>query len=143
MKSPVMVDGDKLTFHPFFGHRTVVPLPGMAKIQGSGHATIGNKKVCVQGDEHRVIVPANYLIPGYTPGTGSIIILSLDKDQVMSWCTSERPVIVRGPLLTTFIALFIPLLPALGPPPGLIPDIPAPTPGVGLLRPSQRRVRAG
>ncbi|MBV8042099.1 hypothetical protein [Pluralibacter sp.] len=140
MRSPVMVDGDTLTFIPLFGHRTVIPPPGTAKILGSGHATIDGKKVCVLGDERNVVVPAIYLIPGYTPGQGLITIKELDEEQVMLWCTSDAPVITRGPLLTKFSALFTPTILATI---SGVPDSPTPSEGKGFLRPSQRWVRAG
>ncbi|WP_455872279.1 hypothetical protein [Serratia proteamaculans] len=141
MMSLVIVNGDNLEFDKMFGNRQVT-ITGIAKISGSGHATIGNKKMCVLGDEKKVMLPATYSIAGYSaPGQGMVTITALNGTQFIPTCTSIAPLITEGQ--GTFSALFTPTVPAIGPPPSNVPDVPAPTPGTGKLKHSQGYVKAG
>lgn len=139
MSKYIVVDNDALLFDPAFGHRTV-SITGPAKIKGSGKATIGNKKICVLGDEKKVSLNATYTIPGFSPGQGKVTISALTPGQPLAWCFSGQPVIAVG---QKFIALFTPTNPAKGPPPGNTPDPTAPTPGTGKFVNSQQFVNAG
>ncbi|MNJ18643.1 hypothetical protein D3C77_129490 [compost metagenome] len=141
MMSWVIVDKDKLEFDEKFGNRTV-SIVGNAEISGSGHAEIKGKKVCVLGDEKKVVLQATYTIEGYqSPGNGLVTINALNGSQFTQGCTSNAPLIIEGE--GTFVALFTPTAPAIGPPPASIPDVPAPTPGTGKLKHSQDWVKAG
>lgn len=141
MMSLVIVDKDNLEFDQKFGNRTV-SIIGSATISGSGHAEIGNKKVCVLGDEKKVVLQATYTIEGYvSPGQGLVTITALNGSQFTPGCTSNAPLIVEGE--GTFAALFTPTTSAIGPPPASTPDVPAPTPGTGKLKHSQDSVKVG
>jgi len=81
MSDFILIDGDIVNFLPNFGAAVVVVQPG--KIKGSGPATIGKKKICVDGDEKDVSVPnCIYITPQYSiPGTGTLKIDVLAKNQ--------------------------------------------------------------
>lgn len=141
MTSAVIVDGDMMAFESLFGNRTVI-LVSPPIIQGSGHATIGNKKVCIEGDEAKVQLNATYTTSSHTvPGTGIIRIKALDRSQLASECKSTAALITKGQ--QKFTAMFTPLVPAMTPPPSSTPDSSAPSDGKGEFTASQSWVKAG
>jgi hypothetical protein len=77
----VLVDSDKAIFQPNFGAATVVVQPG--KLQASGPAKLGQRKLCVAGDEQSVSVPGcSYTTPTHSiPGSGTLEISGLASDQ--------------------------------------------------------------
>ncbi|MBL8473304.1 MAG: hypothetical protein KF778_03970 [Rhodocyclaceae bacterium] len=121
MSDFVLIDGDTVLFMPTFGAATVVPQPG--KLQGSGPATQGSKKLCVDGDEKNVSVPGcMYMTPQYCiPGSGTLKIDSLGGDQKASKTkTGGVAVLLKG---GNFTAKFEVQSPAQQPTPsGPIPD---------------------
>ncbi|CDL84681.1 hypothetical protein [Xenorhabdus szentirmaii] len=135
MSGPIVTDGDILQFDPQFGHRQVrVTIPG--KINGTGHAQINGKKVCILGDEKRVTVSATYTtITHMTPGIGTLTISLLDISQQALQCTSGAVLIIKG---KKFTAMFTPRFPAMNntviPPQ---PDILTPSLGSGIFIPQQ------
>ncbi|MPY24381.1 hypothetical protein [Shewanella sp. YLB-07] len=141
MKSPVILDGDGLKFDPKFGIRTVtITAPTM--ITGSGHATIGETKMCIQGDEAKVQLAATYTTESHTvAGTGIVSIQALDSSQLAQGRLSGGVLITEGQ--QTFTASFLPSIPATTPPPASAPDAPAPSTGTGEFEPSQDWVNAG
>ncbi|AOP98022.1 hypothetical protein [Enterobacter roggenkampii] len=141
MMSWVIVDSDFIEFDKMFGHRKVT-ITDSKKITGSGHAEINKKKVCVLGDEKKINLKATYTIDGYaSPGNGQVTITKLNDSQFTQGCISEKPLITEGN--GTFVALFTPSTPAIGPSPANMPDVTAPTPGTGWFKHSQDWVKAG
>ena len=49
----ILLEGDKANFLPNFGAAVVVVRPG--DLKGSGPATLTGKKICVDGDEKKVV----------------------------------------------------------------------------------------
>jgi hypothetical protein len=79
----ILIDGDTVNFDGNFTSpvATVVALPGT--LHASGKATLGGKKVCVEGDEANVAVPGcPYTTPQCSlPGVGTLKISALAGDQ--------------------------------------------------------------
>lgn len=122
----ILIDGDLAMFIPAFGAALVVVQPGT--LQGSGPATIGGKKICVDGDETKVSVPGcAYIAPPYViPGTGTLKIASLAGNQKATKTnTGSKPVLLKG---AQFTAKFEVQSPAQQPPPGPGSPIPDATP---------------
>ncbi|MDR5823097.1 hypothetical protein [Caballeronia sp. LZ043] len=133
MTTPIVCDGDQLMFEPMFGPRQVV-LSAPASITGTGVAMIGKRRICVTGDETRAQWTAQYFMPGYAPGTGTVRILMLDSSQSAPYIKGRAPVILKG---MQFTAQFTPTVPAvLSSPPGT-PDSTAPSTGRGVFMPRQ------
>jgi hypothetical protein len=126
MSDYVLIDGDQAIFQPTFGAATVVVQPG--KLTGSGPATLGDKKFCVEGDEASVSVPGcMYTTPQYSvPGTGTLEIASLAGDQKASKTqTGATKMMLVG---STFTARFKVQSPAQQIPPSGGPPVPDGTP---------------
>ncbi len=122
MQDFVLTEGDTVIFLPSFGAAIVVPQPGT--LQGSGPGTYQGKKLCVDGDESKVMVSGvSYMTPQYSiPGTGTLKISALGGDQKATKTnTGGKAVLLRG---TTFTAKFEVMSPAMQPPPGTSPPIP-------------------
>lgn len=119
MSNFIVLDGDKAMFLPAFGACIVVVQPGT--ISGTGHATVGGKKVCLASDFSSVEVKnCSYIEPPYVvPGQGTLKIQSLNGDQQKAWCQSPDTVIVVG---TLFNAVFDVTSPAKKPSPPNDPD---------------------
>jgi hypothetical protein len=116
MSKYVLIDGDQAIFIPTFGAATVVVQPG--KLAGSGPGTVGDKKICIDGDEKSVSVPGCvYMTPQYSiPGSGTLEIASLAGDQKASKTkTGSTLMLMVG---STFTAKFKVQSPAKQPPPG-------------------------
>jgi hypothetical protein len=133
----LVVDGDMLQFDPTFGHRMVTPT-APARIAGKGRASVGKKRICVVGDEKLVQVPAQYTVPGHTPGQGTITIAMLAADQQRPRSKSGAAMIVKG---SQFIARFLPTVPAVNSSSGT-PEPSAPSMGKGRFIVSQTFARA-
>lgn len=120
----ILVDGDFATFLPMFGAAMVVPLPGVLK--GSGPATLGGRKLCVDGDEKKVSVPGcaytsgPYVIPGI--GTLKIDALAVNQKALKTF-TGGKPVLLKGLIFT---AKFEVMVMAMQPPQPPVPPIPDP-----------------
>ena len=84
MSDLILIDTDLVMFMPSFGAATVLVQPGQLK--ATGPATIGGKKICVDGDEKQVQVPGcTYVAPPFViPGVGTLKIDSLAGDQKAS-----------------------------------------------------------
>lgn len=122
MADYVLVDGDMAIFKPSFGAAVVVVVPGT--LRGSGPATLGGKKLCVDGDEGSVSVAGCMYITGQhsIPGTGTLEIASLAGDQKASKTNNDgKPVLLVG---GSFNARFKVQSPAQQPPPGAGPPVP-------------------
>ena len=97
----ILIEGDKANFIPIFGIAAVVVRPG--DLQGSGPATIGGKKICVEGDESKVSVPGCMYTAGAfsIPGTGTLKIDSLGGDQTAKKTkTGGKAVLLKGTMFT-------------------------------------------
>jgi len=139
MSNRVIVDSDLMQFSIQFGECTVTPT-GARQISGSGEASIGDKQICIVGDEKKVSVAATYIKGVYTtPGKGTITISNLAADQQALFATAQTPVIVEG---SSFTALFMADSPAVNPANGN-PDVPVPASGTGTFTHSQSFVTAG
>lgn len=135
----VIVDKDLLQFNPMFGNRMVIP-SGPALIHGSGLPSVHGRKVCLVGDEKKVQINAVYTTPTHIiPGNG-VITISLMPNQKALQVKSGAAWILKG---QQFIAQFRPTKLAQMPPPANMPDVPAPSIGLGQFIPSQFVVRAG
>ena len=122
----ILIDGDVVMFMPAFTPAIVVVQPG--KLQGSGPATIGGKKICVDGDESKVSVAGcTYMTPQHSiPGTGTLKIAALAANQkAKKTQTGRKKVLLKG---GNFTAKFEVQSPAQQPPPGPGPPIPDATP---------------
>lgn len=130
----ILTSGDRAIFNPTFAKAIVAVRPGF--LTGTGRATVNNKKICIYGDEKKVIVPGcSYTSPPHiTPGTGILSIQSLSINQKARKVKSIRKaVLLKG---TTFIAKFQVILPAQIPPTPVTPAIPDPIrfyPGTGFF----------
>jgi len=124
-------------FIPAFGAAIVVVQPG--KLEGSGPATIGGKKICVDGDESKVeVAGCTYMTPQYSiPGSGTLKIAALAANQkAKKTQTGGKVVLLKG---GSFTAKFEVQSPAQQPPPGPGAPIPDATPqysGNGMFIPA-------
>jgi hypothetical protein len=126
MADYVLIDGDQAIFMPNFGAAIVVVQPG--KLAGSGPGTVGDKKMCIEGDEKSVSVQGcMYMTPQYCiPGTGTLEIDSLAGDQKATKTkTGGTAVLLVG---SKFTAKFKVQSPAQQPPPGPGSPIPDSSP---------------
>lgn len=126
MADLILMDGDQAVFMPAFSPAIVVVQPG--KLAGSGPATIGGKKICVDGDESKVSVPGcAYMTPQYSiPGTGTLKISALAGNQKATKTqTGGKKMLLKG---GNFTAKFEVQSPAKQPPPGPGSPIPDATP---------------
>ena len=122
MSDFILMEGDQVIFMPAFTPAIVVVQPG--KLEGSGPATIGGKKICVEGDESKVSVAGcAYMTPQYSiPGTGTLKISALAGNQKATKTnTGSKAVLLKG---GNFTAKFEVQSPAQQPPPG--PGAPVP-----------------
>lgn len=137
----VLVEGDQAMFIPAFGAAMVVVQPG--ELKGSGPATIGGKKVCVEGDEADVSVPGvTYFTPQYSiPGTGTLSIDALAGDQKATKAkTGDKAMLLKG---GQFTAKFEVQSPAQQPTSaGPVPDGTPSYSGNGMFVPTNMKVRA-
>jgi Contractile injection system spike tip protein len=118
----ILIDGDTVVFIPAFTPATVVVQPG--KLEGSGPATLGGKKICVDGDESKVSVAGCvYMTPQYSiPGSGTLKISALAGDQkAKKTQTGGKAMLLKG---GNFTAKFEVQTKAQQPPPG--PGSPVP-----------------
>lgn len=116
----ILIEGDTVQFDSsFVPPAAVMVQPG--KLTGSGPATIGGKKICVQGDEGDVSVPCSYTTLTHSvPGTGYLEIAELATDQVATKTnTGDKAVLLRG---KKFQAQFRVEVGAKEPPPKNTPD---------------------
>lgn len=140
MMSRVIVNGDVVQFMPQFGARTVAV--SVTIIPGSGHATIGTKKVCVKGDEKKVKLQTPYISGAYTiPGLAEVTIKKLKSDQLAADCTSPKDLITQGK--QPFDAQLKVLAPAMAPGSPPSPDNTQSSDGKGMFIPGQVWVDAG
>jgi hypothetical protein len=112
----ILIDGDKAIFVPAFGPALVTVRPGTLK--ATGPATANGKKICLNGDEKKVSVPACQYISGpfATPGTGTLKIAALAGNQKAKKTRSGRKsVLLKG---GKFQAKFDVQVPAQTLPPG-------------------------
>ncbi len=81
MTKLTILDGDQVVFLPIPGTTIIPMLQGVMK--ASSKAVFGGRKLCVEGDEKKVVVPCTYLTPAFTiSGTGNLTIEKLAVDQL-------------------------------------------------------------
>lgn len=141
MRSPLVIDGDVLQFEPQFGTRLVTLDVTPARIAASGRATVDGKRVCIVGDEAKVLLSASYSTPTHSiVGTGTVTISALAADQVADNCHNALPLITQG---SKFTALFTPVIPAQQPGTPPTPDSAPPSTGSGQFVVQQKTCTAG
>ncbi len=87
-------DGDQVFFLPIPGTTIIPMLQGVMK--ANSKVVFGGKKLCVEGDEKKVVVPCTYMTPAYTiPGTGNLIIEKLAADQLSKKAKMGNKRIIR------------------------------------------------
>ena len=126
MPDYAILDGDLAMFMPAFGAAIVVVRPG--RMMATGMTSLMGKKICVKGDETKVVVPGCvYTTPVYSiPGVGTLKINALGGNQTSKKTKSgSKEVIVKG---SNFTAVFEVQTPAQQPPPGPGAPIPDATP---------------
>ncbi len=140
MSKLILIDGDQVIFQPSFGAATVVVQPG--RLRAGGPATLGGKKICVEGDESQVAVPGcTYITAQHSiPGTGTLKIAALAGDQTARKTnTGGKPLLLQG---SQFTAKFEVQSPAQQPPPGPGSPVPDATPqysGRGTFMPANHK----
>ena len=141
MGDKVLTDGDTVLFLPAFSPAIVVVQPG--RIPGSGPASIGGKKICVDGDQSKVSVPGcTYMTPSHPiPGVGTLKIAALAGDQTARTTqTGGKSVLLKGSMFT---AKFEVQTPAQQPTPGgPVPDATPQYSGQGQFMPINQQVSA-
>lgn len=141
----IIIHGDQAIFQSAMGMATVTVKPG--KMIASGKTTLNGTKVCVSGDEAKVMVQGcDYTTSTHTQaGVGILMIKALAGDQLASKSNSgKKPMILKG---SQFDALFQVLVPALDTKPVSSggPPIPDPNPfyeGKGEFKPTNRTIKA-
>ena len=126
MSDYAIVDGDQAVFIPSFGAAVVAVRPG--RMIASGMTSLMGKKICVKGDETKMIVPGcTYITPLYSiPGVGTLKIKALGSNQTSKKTKSGgKEVIIKG---SNFMAVFEVQTPAQQPPKGPTPPVPDATP---------------
>ena len=100
----ILIEGDKANFNKIFGAAIVEVQPGT--LPASGPATLGGKKLCVDGDEKKVEVKnCTYkTLLHTTEGMGTLKIEALVPDQkAQKTATGGKLVLLKG---SSFIAKF-------------------------------------
>ncbi len=143
MGDPILITGDQVIFDSAFGPATVVVQPGV--MNGTGKSKVMGKRVCVAGDEMRVMVSGcPYTTATHsTPGTGSLMIQKLiPPQQSMRSKSGKKPVLIAT---SKFIAKFMVMVPAQMPaPPGPpIPDTMIQYVGTGEFKSAQTKSKLG
>jgi hypothetical protein len=126
MSDYAILDGDQAVFMPAFGVAVVAVRPG--RVMGTGMTSLMGKKICVKGDETKLMVPGCvYTTPIYSiPGVGTLKINALGGNQTSKKTKSGgKEIIVKG---STFTAVFEVQTPAQQPPQGPTPPVPDATP---------------
>lgn len=144
MTDYVLIEGDMVIFLPTFGAVIVMVQPGT--LTGSGPATLGDKKLCVEGDEGKVkVANCPYTRPPYVIpcGTGTLSISALAGDQTAQKTQSgPKKVLLKGG--GTFTAKFTVDPPSMAPPKGPAPpepDKPEEYTGSGMFMTTNTRLR--
>jgi hypothetical protein len=97
MADYILIEGDKALFDAAFAPAVVKVRPGT--LVGSGPATIGGKKICVQGDETKVVVEGCTYTTITHPidGVGTLTIFALAADQKATKTNSgDKAMLLRG-----------------------------------------------
>lgn len=143
MGDPILITGDQVIFDSAFGLANVVVRPGV--MQGTGKASVMGKKVCVAGDEMRVMVSGcPYTTATHsTPGTGSLMIQKLvPQQESLRTKSGKKPVLIAT---SKFVAKFMVMVPAQMPaPPGPpVPDTTIQYVGTGEFKSGQTTSKLG
>jgi hypothetical protein len=115
MADYIILEGDMAVFIPAFGAANVVVRPGT--MQATGQTSLSGKKICLQGDENKLVVPGCvYMTPQYIiPGVGTLKISALGGNQTSKKTKSGgKAIILKG---STFTAKFEVQTPAQDPTP--------------------------
>jgi len=114
MSDFMLLTEDVVHFDPAFGVAVVAVMPGV--LEGSANASLGEKKVCVEGNEAKVKVSGcAYTTSVYSKaGSGTLTIESLAEGQkAQKTKFDEKPALLKG---GKFIAKFTVDVQAMKPP---------------------------
>ena len=117
----ILVDGDAVIFDPKFGAATITVPAAPVPLPGSSSLTLDGKKICIQGDEKKVVVPGcTYFTSQYSiPGAGKLEIAALHQNQCSRHLKDRgKAVLLKG---VQFTAKFTVTAPASKPPSGTSP----------------------
>jgi len=117
----ILLTGDTVFFDPAVGAAIVTDLKS-GTLQGSSTASYDGKKICLDGDEKKVMVPGCPYTAGAfsVPGTGTLKIESLAGDQKAQKTQFDgKAAMLKG---SKFNAVFEVVAPAQAPPPASTPD---------------------
>ncbi len=123
----VLIDGDTVTYLGF--PPTIVVLPG--RLTASGPATVGDKLVCIEGDEASGKVDnVPYSMPPFVGGMGTLEIVALAPNHKATKTKSGSTLMLL--LGGSFTARFKVVAPAMDPSSGS-PDSTPEYPGQGMF----------
>lgn len=114
MADYILIEGDKADFSSAFttvGLTISHPNGLTVDLKAGGKATLGGKKVCVQGDEKKAIISGcMYKTPFHTvDGSGNLKIEALAPDQQARKTKSDgKPVLLKGSLFTAMFEVLTP-----------------------------------
>jgi len=137
----IVVTGDRVTFEPTFGNRTLLFIPPVV-LTGTGRFMMNGKPGCLISDLTKVVVPGViYNAGNFTaPGIGIIQVVMAGADQIAHKVLSGMSVLIKG---SECQATFTPSLGAIDPSTGMQdPTVGVPTPGKGQLMVMQVKVTA-
>lgn len=139
MSDLILLQGDTVMFKPAFGLATVAVQPG--QMSAGGGASVNGVKVCVAGDEKKVVVMGcSYFTAVYSiAGVGTLKIQQLmPNQQAQKTKSAKKPVLLKG---ADFVAAFEVLAPAQMPPPASTPDPVTLYPGTGSFQTMNQKFR--
>lgn len=142
MLDSILTSGDRAMFNPNFAKATVIVPPAGVVLTGTGIPTVNNKKICVVGDEKKVIVfGCSYTSPPFiTPGAGILSIQSLATNQKSRKVKSKRKaVLLKGNMFNARFKVTVAATQPSAPAP--IPDPMRFYPGTGYFTTTNRTTK--
>lgn len=121
MAEKILCNGDQVIFEPLFEQAQIIGNLSTNIIAGSTEIVIAGAACCIEGDEEKVIITAQYVTPAYSvPGTCSIKIKKLSVCQLSeNFKKKGKSVLLAN---GDFTAVMEVLQPAQSPPPASSPD---------------------
>ena len=107
MGDPIVITGDFAVFPTSCGGATLPPM--RAPMAGTGRGSVLGKRVCVDGDERKIMLSGvSYTTSTHTiPGVGALMIQALDPGQKSQKTKSGgKPVLIaRGKFTVKFMVM--------------------------------------